>query len=176
MAQANLTYDDVYDPMPIRGGTDYPLNSLPRAVEGYGLDSSPDYQRGHVWTPEQQQKFMGHLLEGGYMAPLIINEIGDGLTYELVDGKQRLQAGLEFLLGAIGGRLTSGRLVMWRDFDEVSQRRFSNHIYYRFNRIKLPRAAVLRLYIKLNSGGVVHTPQEIAKVKRLLRKEAQKGQ
>ncbi|MCP4427239.1 MAG: hypothetical protein GY803_22350 [Chloroflexi bacterium] len=30
-----------------------------------GVDISPDYQRGHVWTREQQTKYVEHILRNG---------------------------------------------------------------------------------------------------------------
>ena len=29
------------------------------------LDLNPDFQRGHVWTPEQQTKYIEYVLSGG---------------------------------------------------------------------------------------------------------------
>jgi len=48
---------------------DQPLEYLPKWLEDMtkelGLEMNPDFQRGHVWTEDQQCKYIEFLLRGG---------------------------------------------------------------------------------------------------------------
>jgi hypothetical protein len=48
---------------------DIPLDHLERSLTRYAveyhLDMDPEFQRGYVWTPEQQIRFVEHVLRDG---------------------------------------------------------------------------------------------------------------
>src|ERR1035437_1289942 len=65
-------------------------------------DLNPDFQRGHVWTREQQISYVEFKLSGGPGADIIyFNCVGWMNDYKgpfvLVDGLQRLTSALAFL-------------------------------------------------------------------------------
>lgn len=137
-----------------------------------GIDFDPDYQRGHVWNESKQVAYVEFILKGGRSSKtLLLNCPGwmrglDG-RLELVDGKQRLEAVRKFMrndLRAFGHLLS--------DFDDqppIMQAEFIICV----NDLAT-RAEVLQWYLDLNSGGVVHTEEELERVRELLRKEAGK--
>lgn len=85
----------------------------------------------------------------------------------LVDGLQRLTAFIRFLNNEIPIFGT-----YYKDFDD--RPRMSNGML-KFNVNDLQtRAEVLRWYIEMNSGGVVHSEDEINRVKKLLEQEETK--
>ena len=45
--------------------------------EDYNLELNPDFQRGNVWTEEQQIKFVEFFLRGGKSARIIYFNIGE---------------------------------------------------------------------------------------------------
>jgi hypothetical protein len=78
---------------------------LVKQVEDGDLDINPPYQRGDVWTEDQRVALMRSLLSGVPVPTLIINDrhgrhwtdtdtydrnVGNGPSYAVVDGKQRL--------------------------------------------------------------------------------------
>src|SRR3546814_5379500 len=82
-----------------------------QAVEE-GIDLDPDFQRGHVWTPQNQTRYLEHLLRGGTSSRTLIwncpgydQSISTSADADapkemvIVDGKQRLTAILGFLNG-----------------------------------------------------------------------------
>ncbi len=93
-------------------------------------DINPDYQRDHVWTLEQQEAFVGHMLEGGAAPLVIVNRRAVGgrsstdykLVDEVVDGKQRLTALYLWRKGQIDGVLTDGRRINYNDLDTDARR------------------------------------------------------
>lgn len=139
-------------------------------AEGNCIDYNPDFQRGHVWDLSKKIAYVEFSLRGGTSSRSIYFNCphfarGRLENYVLVDGKQRLSAVLDFL----------------NDLVPV----FGNHVYSNFkdklhmtgpcfrwnvNDLKT-RVEVLQWYLDLNTGGVVHTSEEIERVKTLLAKE-----
>jgi len=172
---SDKAYGDVdirgfYRPVQFHGEPFYGIGRTTAAIEAYGLNLDPDYQRGHVWTQKQSSLFVGYLLEGGRTSPVIINTGLKGLceNCEVVDGKQRIIACLMWEKNEIPGITSSGVEVWKKDLDLPSVRQTSTLIGMAYGCVKLSRRDTLELYIKLNSGGTVHTQDEIERVKGLI--------
>lgn len=143
-----------------------------------GADLNPDFQRGHVWDDEKRIRYVEYIMREGCGArdiyfnhPTWMNTISSGPKTDflnqmlLVDGKQRLEAVRKFLaseLPAFGTLYKNfkGRLA-------PNGPRFRVHI----NNLKT-RAEVLQWYLDLNDGGVVHSADELARVRALLAAES----
>ena len=130
------------------------------------LNLEPDYQRGHVWTEDQSRRYVEWVLSGGMSGrDIFCNHPGwmrnwKGL-YEVVDGKQRITAALNFKnnkLTVFGGRLLSDfeGSIPW----DVS---FNWHV----NNFK-DRRDILKWYIEMNEGLTAHTQDELDRVRRIL--------
>jgi hypothetical protein len=140
-------------------------------VENYGLDLDPDFQRGHVWSKEQQIRYIEFFLKGGRTARVIYLNDPNWVSKEptatghfvLVDGKQRLQAWRCFLDNKIA---VFGSY--YREFTDSL--RMTQTMKINVNDLKT-RREVLQWYLDFNSGGVVHSTKEIAKVQALLEQE-----
>jgi hypothetical protein len=136
---------------------------------GVVADLDPDFQRAHVWSKEQQVRFVEFCLRGGKGSNTIrFNCVGwmDDFRgpFELVDGKQRLEAVRKFMrdeLPAIG--LTRSQYEGKFPFARYD-------FIVRINDLPT-RREVLQWYLDINTGGVVHTSEEVDKVKALLNKE-----
>jgi hypothetical protein len=137
------------------------------------LNLEPDYQRGHVWTDEQRIAFVEYGLMGGEAAmDIIFNCPGWMRDYrgpsELVDGLQRITAVRKFMhneIPAFG--------CFKKNFEDKMS---SMEPRFRFRVLTLgTREETLKLYLLLNSGGVVHSKEEISRVKELLANEVTKG-
>lgn len=138
----------------------------------YNFNLDPDYQRGHVWTTEQRESFIGYALSGGSYPPCWVNlDIGTRLAEtEVIDGKQRITSILMFMDGEICGRTSDGLEIWYNDLDESSQRRVKNSYHINIKLVELDREGVLKLYLKLNSAGVPHTKEELDRVRDMLNK------
>jgi hypothetical protein len=133
----------------------------------FPLDLDPDFQRAHVWTPEQQTAFIEYCLKGGRSGrDIYFNCVGWQNKYDgpfvIVDGKQRLHAVLQFLdskVPILGG-------YYFKDIEGVLP---SHEAELVFHVNDLPtRKDVLQWYLELNTGGTPHTAEEISKAKALL--------
>ena len=132
-----------------------------------------DYQRGHVWTQEQQAKFIGHLLEGGDAPRIIVNSGEDGnlATAEILDGKQRITAAIEWQDSRVPALLYDEREVWAADLEKYWQVACRTLIGMKYAMVRCSRVDALELYVRLNRGGTPHTDEEIQRVKDLLQQE-----
>lgn len=154
---------------------DYTPDRLIKQVDewvGEGLDLDPDFQRGHVWTPKQQTSYVEFFLRGGKTArvlyfnnPAWMRGAKTGYTdFVIVDGLQRLTAFRAFINNEIK--------VFGSYFREYTQsfRMGTNTVKVNMNDLQT-RAEVLQWYLDFNSGGTVHSDEELARVSELLKAE-----
>lgn len=153
-----------------------PWGSVERTLvefdSGDGIDLDPDFQRGHVWNESQQVRYVEFVLRGGRSGrEVLFNKSGWNMRSQdrgepcvLVDGKQRLQAVRRFMNDEIRafGTLRSG----YTDTLSMTGPQF----VFTVNDLKT-REEVLQWYVDLNDGGVVHAPEEIARVRELIEEE-----
>ncbi len=131
------------------------------------LQLNPDFQRGHVWTEEQQVAFVEFTLRGGTVPPFRFNHPnwmgsfkGD---FVCVDGLQRITAICKFLkneLPVFGGFLRS-------DIEGIDTHMRSIDFTISVNTLQTKKE-VIQWYIELNEGGTPHTKEEIKRVKELM--------
>lgn len=155
---------------------DVSLRFLESTIEDYieemGLELIPDFQRGYVWNLRQQELYIEHLLREGVSGlDIYFNHTkwqgtegkGDG-WFVCVDGLQRLTACLGFLRNQIKA---FGHF--YKDFeDKISMMvRLSFHV----NNLQT-RKEVLEWYLQMNSGGTVHSQDELDRVAELLAAES----
>lgn len=135
-----------------------------------GIDMNPDFQRGYVWTPEQKVAYVEFIIRGGMTGKEIYCNCprfqqGDLKGYVLVDGKQRIEAVIQFL----NNNLTVFGNHVRADFDYPDM--FNCRFSWNINHLKT-RKEVLQWYLELNEGGTVHAKDELDKVRELIAKEA----
>jgi hypothetical protein len=156
----------IYKPTPYTGETTVDLQELVWFLGRGEVDMSPPYQRKSVWTNEQRELFMGHLLSGGELLPIIIQRVPDGGPQEVLDGKQRLETMLAWLADKFPARLQDGTLLRVSDLplrkcgeDMVpAGLNFVNiHIKY----VNMPFEERKQFYVRFNSAGTPHTREEL---------------
>jgi hypothetical protein len=131
----------------------------------------PEFQRGHVWTEEQQRRFVEYALHGGQESCVVIFNVKrtkPTWTFTCVDGLQRLTAVYRFMhdqLTVFDG-LTCSSMVKHSEFKKFpwTDFRFTVSTTY------LSDIDVLRFYLELNSNGTPHSVEEIARVQTLIEK------
>ncbi len=128
------------------------------------LDLNPDFQRGHVWNEQQQIAYVEFVLRGGLQQVIYFNDNQRHSQfkhhYYIVDGLQRLTALHRFVKGEI-----KALGAYYHEFDKG---------YLRSIRIPIAtndlatRKQVIQWYLDLNSGGTIHTKEELDRVHNLL--------
>lgn len=147
---------DIFQPPRFTSEIDVSLDYFADAIARDEVNFNPVYQRGHRWTQTQKEEFMGHLLTGGEVNALIFQRVPDEGNAEVLDGKQRATAILEWLEGKVAAKV-NGTRVFRRDVT-AGLKRVSIRIRY----INLPFEQRKTFYVKLNSAGTPHTAEELA--------------
>lgn len=136
----------------------------------FGVDYDPDFQRGYVWTISQKRKYVEYLLRGGRSSRVICfnhpywGNFNKRATMILMDGKQRLNAVRLFLANKLS--VFNGNYL--DDFEDKQILLNRYDLLFNINNLKT-RKEILQWYIDFNSGGTVHTTDDIDKVKLLLK-------
>lgn len=150
---------------------------LDEMEEDYGLELNPDFQRGNVWTEEQQIAYVEFLLRGGKTANVIYFNCPtfsfgsceriknyDNMPMQCLDGLQRLTAIRKFIHGRLP--IFNGNYI--DDFEDKDiLLRNTDVIKFNVNNMQTKKD-VLNWYITYNSGGTIHSQDEIERVKKLL--------
>jgi len=142
--------------------------SIQEKIDNYKLQLNPKFQRGYKWTEDQQIKFLEYLFKGGKVESIKFNmpswqnddNVGNYDEMVCVDGLQRTTALLKFVRNEIK---VFG--CYYNEFDKPTHRRI--RIELDINDLKTEKE-VLQWYIDLNTGGTIHTNDEINKVKNML--------
>ena len=175
-----VKYEEVIDKFPhcnyhVNTSLDFVFNQIEHWNEKpFTILFHPDFQRGHVWNREQQISFMEFLLkdpQDSKAKSIIFNcrnwtqeyKEEDANIIYLVDGLQRLTAIRRFLNSEIP---VHGHLL-----EEFENKTFLKRIYLDIYVNSLSKKEMLKWYIDLNSGGVLHTEEEINRVKKLMENE-----
>lgn len=146
------------------------------------LDLNPIFQRGNVWTLEQQIAFVENFLrrpqavnkniyfnDGYVFNKLEKNQENDWLAGKRVclDGLQRITALLDF----IDGKFTcfDGQVTWEKIQNSPNQRSIIGECYLDFYDLTLKtNQEVADFYIDFNVGGTPHSKEEIERVRNLL--------
>jgi hypothetical protein len=150
------------------------LAELERQAVSMGgkFELNPDFQRGHVWSADQQARFVESFIRG--LAPCHIRfncagferaTVTEGMHHQdfvCVDGLQRLTALREFM----GGRLEVFGKYTASDFKGTA---FDpNRMTWKMEVFGIAtRRELLQFYLDINAGGTIHTSDELDRVRKL---------
>lgn len=142
-----------------------------------GLELNPDFQRGHVWTEDQQSRFIENCLRRVVAADGVLLHFNcpnfslDGASGNLpnglqcMDGLQRYTAITRY----VNGHITAfGYSSSDLDGTLFSHRRL--HVSIAIHNFQ-SRAELLEHYLTMNAGGTPHSESELQRVRSLLNDE-----
>jgi hypothetical protein len=158
---------------------DYRWDKIEGSLEGLGddyggLELIPDFQRGHVWSKQQQVHFVENCLRGvvasnGFLIQFNCaswnenaksTDLPPGL--QCVDGLQRFTAITAFVKGEVK--------PFGLSIDDLKGSQFHPSKFYMKVSVHTfaSRVDLLSHYLAINSGGTQHSNDEIARVRGLL--------
>lgn len=132
------------------------------------------FQRGSVWTLRQKRAWIETLIRGLPLPAIFVNRFAYRRTAKahpiygcrdvVIDGKQRIEATRDFLLGKF--KVQGERFA---DQTDVWKRTFTMYpvcpvIYSYFDTLR----ECAELYVKLLTAGTAHTPAEIQRARKYL--------
>jgi hypothetical protein len=145
---------------------DYNLSTLSDLVKARTIDLQPKYQRRFRWGEERQSKLIESFLMNVPVPPIFLNEDQYG-QYSVIDGKQRLTAIHDFMMGRLRlknlevfadiNNLTFDELPT--DFQAVIKTRPTIRIIIVLRQSDLD--IKFEVFKRLNTGGVKLNAQEI---------------
>lgn len=140
------------------------------------LDLNPPYQRDYVWTIEQKQSFVKALIQGKTtLKPTYLynNVPVNEPMYEILDGKQRINAVLSYMKHefSING-------LYYRDLSAVDAKKFLK-IPVEYTRIKyyhpkqghitIPLRDKIELFLQINEYGQRMSDEDLEKAKHFIK-------
>jgi hypothetical protein len=133
--------------------------------QAFNIDLNPLFQRGHVWTKNQQIAYVEFILKGGKSGKdIYFNcpdwDAGEG-DMSLVDGKQRLTAVFAFL---------DNKIKIFGYYLSEFEDTLSILTGFNFHINSLDDNGVLEWYISLNSG-TPHTDAELNRIRELIKND-----
>ena len=138
--------------------------------EYYNLQLNPNFQRGHVWTEEQQISYIEFLLRGGQPARTIyfnmpswngVRPLTQYNDFVCVDGLQRVTSVLKFINNEI--KIFGSYYKEFEDYMSLNA-----ELIFNVNNLQTEKE-VLQWYVDMNAGGTPHTNDEIEGVRRMIR-------
>ena len=148
------------------------LSGIVHSLQYFGYDDNMDYQRDLVWTLDQKQALIHSILNSidiGKFA-LVENSFSSGKAhYDILDGKQRLNAIMDFL----ENRFTYKGLH-FHELHPYDQGMILNKNTPIVITTELSKAQRYEYFLSLNTGGTAQCIEHINHVKNLLNKEMEK--
>lgn len=147
---------------------DFGMLRMEAFIEQYQIDMDPPYQRDYVWDIHQKQKFVGALIQNPNSIPIFwFNWKNKSHTKgaEIVDGKQRMKALLEWGQGKFEAICPCEETFHVDQLDENSKRYASYMCTCKMHFVCLSPIEVMKFYLALNSGGTIHSSEDLSKVR-----------
>jgi len=145
------------------------VSSLVNTMYHAGIDMSPDYQRGNVWTMEDKQELIKSIFNNVDIGKFVIikTENWQDCYYEMLDGKQRLTALAEFLENRFPVDGYYYQDLSWQDQNHIENFPIS---YGEISK-GITQKQKYEYFLRLNTRGKIVDPEHIEYVKRLYEKE-----
>ena len=133
----------------------------------FGVEMNPYYQRDYVWNIKDKENLIDSIFNNidiGKFA-FIKRSYSEDILYEILDGKQRLNALIEFYENKF-----TYKGYYYNDLSIKDRRAFKNFAISVGELKNLSKADILKCFIKLNTSGKVMDKEHIDKVINMLHK------
>lgn len=131
----------------------------------FGVDMNPDYQRDFVWSEEDKVALIDSIFSNIDIGKFVFihNEYTDDFLYEILDGKQRLRAILDFYENrfAYNGKY-------YNDLSAYDKCWFENTRISVAEISKANKPDILKYFVMLNTTGKTMSHDHIDKIKKML--------
>lgn len=138
----------------------------------FGTDYAPEYQRGFVWELSDKVKLIESIFQEVDIGKFVYRHLPfaphPAPSYEIVDGKQRVNALIEFFEGRFRWRGT-----LFRDLHPRDRSHFENYsVSVADLDERSTKEHVLNVFIRLNTAGRPQDPSHLDKVRKMLSKSS----
>ena len=145
------------------------VESLLRKNFAFGIDFDPDYQRGYVWEQNDKELLLDSIFKNIDIGKFVLIHISDkewherGLSYEILDGKQRLSTLIEFYENKL-----SYKGKYYNDLSGMDKRAFTEHQIAVAEVRETDKKTVLKYFLMLNRTGKSMDESHLVEVEKML--------
>lgn len=136
---------------------------------GFGIDFDPDYQRGYVWDETDKELLLDSIFKNIDIGKFVLIHLSDsewmkrGLSYEILDGKQRLNTLIEFYENKLAYK---GKY--YNDLSRKDKRTFNDHQIAVAEVRETDKKTVLKYFLMLNRTGKTMDESHLTEVENML--------
>jgi len=145
------------------------LDSLFGTFYWFGCDLDPAYQRGDVWSHEDKIALIDSIFNNVDVGKFVLVKKkwkDNDTSYEILDGKQRMTAILEFYEGRF-----EYRGLKFRDMCSRDQHHFTNYVISWGELAEPSEQDKCEVFLRLNTSGKPQDPAHLEKVRKMLKSE-----
>lgn len=134
-----------------------------------GIDFDPDYQRGYVWDDTDKELLLDSIFKNIDIGKFVLIHLSDsewmkrGLSYEILDGKQRLNTLIEFYENKLAYK---GKY--YNDLSRKDKRTFNDHQIAVAEVRETDKKTVLKYFLMLNRTGKTMDESHLTEVENML--------
>ena len=154
---------------------DLKLSYMQQTIEGlfskvynFGVDFEPEYQREFVWELEDKIALIDSIFNNIDIGKFVFikHDYSNELLYEILDGKQRLRAILDFYEDKF-----QYKGCYFSDLSNRDKNHFEDYSISIAEVGEMSKEQILRYFIMLNTGGKPMAKEQLDKVKKMLVEE-----
>lgn len=140
----------------------------------FGIDFNPNYQRGNIWDKKDKTNLLDSIFKGIDTGKIVLIKLPfkeNAPSYEMLDGKQRMLALLEFYEGRI-----TYKGFHFRDLHPKDRYHFNTHIIP-LGEVdeEITQAKKYKYFLRMNTSGKPQDPEHLKYVEKLYLDEIKKG-
>lgn len=142
------------------------VSSLLNKVYHFGVDMNPEYQRDFCWELEDKVALIDSIFNNIDIGKFVFvhNDYCDEYLYEILDGKQRLRAILDFYENRFAYK---GKY--FNDLSKIDQNWFENYGISVAEVLPTDKKEILNYFVMLNTTGKPVDTKHIDKVKEMIK-------
>lgn len=131
----------------------------------YGIDLDPEYQRGYVWSPEDEEALIDSIFNNCDIGKFVLinKDCDDNPCYEVLDGKQRINTILRFF----EDRFTY-KGYLYSELSLSDRRKFKRFTISTAEIVNPSKEMIYQYFLKVNVTGKVMDKDHLKKVESLL--------
>jgi hypothetical protein len=158
---APLTETSFYRPRTRTQFRQLQMNMLLHTCYSRGLVDSPKYQRDYTWTLADKQRLIRSVFNRSDIGKFIFLEYHDKMEYEVVDGKQRLRALMDYYENRFEFEGKTYQQLSWYDKHAFGD---LNVQITELDENYITESDILWLFLSVNAAGVPQTEDHLAKI------------
>lgn len=145
------------------------IESLLRKNYAFGIDFDPDYQRGYVWDQQDKELLLDSVFKNIDIGKFVLIHLSDeewherGLSYEILDGKQRLSTLIEFYENKL-----SYKGKYYNELSVMDKMAFTEHQVAVAEVRETDKKTVLKYFLMLNRTGKSMDESHLTEVEKML--------